>query len=100
MADFTGAHLLHLAAAGCMLDTPNRKAAGMDIARIGVRVSAAGGFNTDNRSSTGISYSVELGSAASPAALCRLLVVVDEVAEIPKAIPVGTRVSRSTTSAS
>jgi uncharacterized OsmC-like protein len=95
VAEFTGAHLLHLATAGCVLNDLYREAAGMGIALNGVRVSATGGFNTDNWASTGISYSVALDSTAPPADLDRLLEVVDEVAEIPKAIRIGTRVSRS-----
>ncbi|MFF4259176.1 OsmC family protein [Streptomyces sp. NPDC001663] len=94
-ADFTGAHLLHLAAAGCVLNDLYREAAGMGIALDGVRVTAAGGFDTDNWTSTGITYSVALDSTATPADLERLLETVDEVAEIPKAIRAGARVTRT-----
>jgi hypothetical protein len=55
-ADFTGAHLLHLAAAGCVL--------------------------------------VEVSSDASADQLAQLLDVVDQVAEIPRAIRAGAPVQR------
>lgn len=96
-ADFTGAHLLHLAAAGCVLNDLYREAAGSGIVLDGVRVSAAGGFDTENWASTGISYSVVLDSTAPAADLDRLMEVVDEVAEIPKAIRAGARVTRRAT---
>jgi uncharacterized OsmC-like protein len=95
-ADFTGAHLLHLAAAGCVLNDLYREAEGMGIALDGVRVSAAGGFDTDSWASTGISYSVRLDSAAPRADLDRLIEHVDAIAEIPKAIRAGARVTRGT----
>ena len=94
-AEFTGAHLLHLAAAGCVLNDLYREATGMGVALDGVRVRATGGFDTDNWASTGISYSVTLDSTASSSDLDRLVQVVDEVAEIPKAIRAGARVTRS-----
>ncbi|MGW6503613.1 OsmC family protein [Nonomuraea angiospora] len=94
-ADFTGAHLLHLAAAGCVLNDVYREAARLGIPLGGVRVSATGGFDTENWTSTGISYSVMLDSSAPPADLDRLVEIVDEVAEIPRATRAGARVSRS-----
>jgi hypothetical protein len=87
--DFTGAHLLHLAAAGCVLNDLYREAAGLGIALTGARVTAAGGFDTDTWKSTGIGYSVELDSPASREGLARLLEVVDAVAEIPRALRAG-----------
>jgi uncharacterized OsmC-like protein len=45
-ADFTGGHLLHLAAAGCVLNDLYREAAALGIELKGARVSAAGGFDT------------------------------------------------------
>ena len=45
-ADFTGGHLLHLAAAGCVLNDVYREATALGIEVKGVRVSAAGGFDT------------------------------------------------------
>jgi len=44
-ADFTGGHLLHLATAGCILNDLYREAAKLGIQLVGVRVSAAGGFD-------------------------------------------------------
>ena len=95
-ADFTGGHLLHLAAAGCVLNDVYREAATLGIDLEGVRVSAAGGFDTGTWTSTGISYAVEVSSAAPDDELARLLEVVDEVAEIPRAIRGGAIVRRAT----
>jgi uncharacterized OsmC-like protein len=93
-ADFTGAHLLHLATAGCVLNDIYREAATLGVELDGVRVHAAGDFNTDTRASTGVTYSVEVSSPASSEALPHLLDVVDEVAEIPRAIRAGAPVQR------
>lgn len=93
--EFTGAHLLHLAAAGCVLNDVYREAARLGIPLMGVRVSASGGFDTESWASTGITYSVVLDSTASPADLDRLVEIVDQVAEIPRAIRVGAKVSRT-----
>ncbi|HST66526.1 MAG TPA: OsmC family protein [Mycobacteriales bacterium] len=93
-ADFTGAHLLHLAAAGCVLNDLHREAAGLGIELAGARVAATGGFDTATWTSTGITYTVELDSAAPAAELARLLRTVDEIAEIPRALRTGTTVSR------
>jgi hypothetical protein len=92
-ADFTGAHLFHLAAAGCVLNDIYREAAGLDVDVSGVRVVAAGGFD-DGWTSTGVTYSVEVDSAASAEALSGVLDVVDTVAEIPRAIRAGAPVRR------
>ena len=43
---FTGAHLLHLAVAGCVLNDVFREAERLGIIVHGVRVTASGGFNT------------------------------------------------------
>jgi uncharacterized OsmC-like protein len=93
-ADFTGGHLLHLAAAGCVLNDVYREAAALGIELMGVRVSAAGDFDTASWTSTGISYRVEVSSAVAPGEIARLLAVVDEVAEIPRAIRAGAIVER------
>ena len=95
-ADFTGAHLLHLAVAGCVLNDIYREAAALGVELAGVRVTATGGFDTETWRSTGISYVVEVSSAASPGDLARLLEAVDEVAEIPRAIRAGAAVRRAT----
>jgi uncharacterized OsmC-like protein len=95
-ADFTGGHLLHLAAAGCVLNDVYREAAALGIELTGVRVTAAGGFDTSTWLSTGIDYAVEVSSDAPADQLTHLLDVVDQVAEIPRAIRAGTTVRRVT----
>jgi hypothetical protein len=93
-AEFTGGHLLHLAAAGCVLNDVYREAAALGIGLTGVRVTAAGGFDTATWQSTGIDYAVEVSSDAPAGQLGRLLEVVDRVAEIPQAIRAGAAVRR------
>jgi len=92
---FSGAHLLHLAAAACVLNDIHREAAARGIRIDGVRVSASGGFDTQASTSTGITYSVELSSPASAQDLARLLDLVDDTAEIPRAIRAGATVQRA-----
>jgi hypothetical protein len=92
-AEFTGAHLLHVAAAGCVLNDLYRESGTLGVVLEGVRVTASGGFD-ESWVSTGISYSVELDSPASPEALAGLLAAVDEVAEIPRALRAGAPVTR------
>jgi hypothetical protein len=65
-ADFTGGHLLHLAAAGCVLNDVHREAATLGIGLQGVRVTAVGGFDAATWQSAGIDYSVEVSSDAQP----------------------------------
>lgn len=93
-ATFTGAHLLHLAVAGCVLNDVHREALELGVPVRGVRVVADGGFDPD-WSSTGISYTVEIDTGAGPDELAALLRRVDEVAEIPRAVRHGTQVRRS-----
>ena len=93
-AAFTGAHLLHLAAAGCVLNDVYREASNSGIAVLGVRVSASGAFNTETWQSTGIGYAIELDTTASAAEIDELLRLVDSVAEIPKSIRAGASVDR------
>ncbi|HZC71881.1 MAG TPA: OsmC family protein [Jatrophihabitans sp.] len=94
-AEFTGAHLLHLAAAGCVLNDMYREAAGMGIRLDGVRASATGDFDTEGWTSTGINYTVDVDSSATAEDIARLLEVVDAVAEIPRALRVGATVERT-----
>jgi uncharacterized OsmC-like protein len=94
-ADFTGAHLLHLAAAGCVLNDIYREAGKLEISVEGVRVVAAGGYDAQSWQSTGIDYTVQIDSPATSAELARLLEVVDTVAEIPRAIRAGAPVRRA-----
>jgi uncharacterized OsmC-like protein len=93
-AAFTGAHLLHLAAAGCVLNDVYREAENRGLVIRGVRVSASGAFNTETWASTGISYTVALDSTAPAAEVEVLLQLVDSVAEIPKSIRAGATVDR------
>lgn len=92
-APFTGAHLLHVAVAGCVLNDVYREAEKLGVSVHGVRVRATGGFD-QQWSSTGIEYSVAVDSPAEPGELARLLAVVDEVAEIPRAVRAGAEVYR------
>jgi anti-sigma factor RsiW len=71
-----------------------REAEALGIELSGVRVTAAGGFDTTTWQSTGIGYSVEVSSDASADQLAHLLEVVDQVAEIPRAIQAGADVRR------
>lgn len=93
-SDFTGGHLLHLAAAGCVLNDVYREAAQLGVNVRGVRVRAVGGLDTDSWQSMGIEYSIELDSDAGPEDVDALFDRVDAVAEIPKALRVGTTVTR------
>jgi uncharacterized OsmC-like protein len=92
--DFTGAHLLHLAAAGSVLNDVHCEAQKLDIPVKGVRVEATGGYDPDSWQSTGIEYTVHIDTPASREAVQRLLEVVDTVAEIPRAIRAGAPVRR------
>jgi uncharacterized OsmC-like protein len=93
-ADFTGAHLYLLAAAGCVLNDVYREAEQFGIRIDGVRVRASGGFDPATWVSTGIDYAVDIASNASDDEIERLIDVVDDVAEIPKALRCGTMVAR------
>ena len=92
---FTGAHLLHLAIAGCVRNDVYREAAELGVPVDGVRVAAGGGFDPATWASTGISYTVELSSPAPDADRARLLAAVDAVAEIPRAVRQGAPVVRA-----
>jgi hypothetical protein len=94
-ATFTGAHLLHLAAAGCVLNDVYREASRLAVPVRGVRVTASGGFDTSTWQSTGITYAVNIDSPATASELDALLDVVDSVAEIPKSIRAGAPVERA-----
>lgn len=89
-----GAQLFHLSVALCVLNDTYREAGRLGIEIDGVAVEADGGFDDEWRS-TGIIYSVTLDAPASAQDLARLRAVVDEVAEIPRAIRAGAPVTRS-----
>lgn len=92
---FTGAHLLHLASAACVLNDLYREAAALGVHVEGVRVDASGTFDTASWRSHGISYQVTIGSPSPAEAIDRLLAVVDAVAEIPRTLRAGVRVQRT-----
>ena len=91
-APFTGAHLLHAAVAACLLNDVHREAGNLGVPVDGVKVEAEGGFDPD-WSSTGISYRIRVDSPADPDALAQLLAVVDQVAEVPRALRAGAAVT-------
>ncbi|MBR7743423.1 OsmC family protein [Phycicoccus sp. BSK3Z-2] len=90
-----GAHVLHLAVAVCVLNDTYREAERLGIVVEGVAVDADGGFDDDWRS-TGVEYSVTVDSSASPDSLALLASVVDDAAEIPRALRAGVPVARAT----
>jgi len=91
---FSGAHLLHVAVAGCVLNDVYREAADTGVDVLGVRVEASGGFDPATWASTGIGYRVEVDAAASDAEVAALLDRVEAVAEIPRAVAQGAPVTR------
>jgi len=91
---FTGAHLLLLAPAGCVLNDVYREAAALEIDIDGVLVRASGALDTTTWESTGVSYHVEVDSPANGEVIDELLGVVEDVAEIPKTLRAGTTVVR------
>ncbi len=90
----TGAHLLHLSVALCVLNDTFREAQRLDVPVRGVAVSAEGTFDDEWRSA-GITYVVTVDSPGDAAEVASLLEVVDDVAEIPRAIRAGTIVERT-----
>jgi hypothetical protein len=90
-----GAQLLHLSVALCILNDTYREAQRLGVDVAGVAVEADGMFD-DQWRSTGIAYAVTVDSPASDEYLAHLRAVVDEVAEIPRALRVGAPVTRQT----
>ncbi len=88
-----GAQVLHLSVALCVLNDTYREAERLGVKVDGVAVEADGGFD-DQWRSTGIVYSVTLDSQASKEDLAGLRAVVDDVAEIPRAVRAGAPVQR------
>lgn len=84
--DVTGAHLLHLSVAACVLNDLYRESARSGVALKGVRVAAAGDFGRERWRSTGVTNRVEISSDAPADVLAELVAVVDHVAEIPRAL--------------
>ncbi len=91
---FTGAHLLHLAVAGCVLNDVYREAEALGVVVDGVRVHAQGGFDTDTWASTGIEYAVEVDSPDASDDVARVVDAVDKIAEIPRTVRAGAGVRR------
>jgi uncharacterized OsmC-like protein len=91
---FSGAHLLHVAVGGCVLNDVYREAdeTGTDV--LGVLVTVSGGFDPTTWASTGITYRVQVDAAAGDAEVAALLERVEAVAEIPKALTAGASVVR------
>ncbi|PVG81702.1 osmotically inducible protein OsmC [Nocardioides gansuensis] len=89
-----GAEALHLAVALCVLNDTYREAQRLGVQVDGVAVVASGGFD-DQWASTGITWSLEVESPASPDEVESLARVVDSVAEVPKALRAGTTVTRA-----
>ena len=89
-----GAQVLHLSVALCVLNDTYREAQRLGIEIEGVAVEADGGFD-DEWHSMGIEYAVVLDTDASEEELTQLSAAVDAVAEIPRAIRAGARVTRS-----
>ena len=88
-----GAQVLHLSVALCVLNDAYREAKRLGVALDGVAVQADGGFD-EHWCSTGIGYVLVLDSPAPTEVLAHLTSVVDEVAEIPRAIRAGASVRR------
>ena len=89
-----GAQVLHLSVALCVLNDTYREAARLGLSVDGVAVEADGAFDDEWRS-TGITYAVTIDSPATTEEVAHLQSVVDEVAEIPRAIRAGAPVTRS-----
>ena len=89
-----GAHVLHLSVALCVLNDTYREADKLGLTLDGVAVEADGGFDGEWRS-TGIRYAVTVESPAPTEEVAHLQSVVDEVAEIPRAVRAGAPVTRS-----
>jgi len=94
-ADFTGGHLYHLAAAGCLINDVYREAQHLGIGLDGVCVRARGGFDSATWTSTGVVYEIDVASDANSEEVEQLLLIVDDVAEIPKALRSSATVRRN-----
>ena len=89
---FNGAELMHLAVAGCVSNDLFREAVALGIRLDRVRVTARGEFAGDPPVSTGVTYDIEIGGAASEEQLRALVARVDTIAEIPNCLRRGTPV--------
>jgi organic hydroperoxide reductase OsmC/OhrA len=89
---FNGGQLLNLAVAGCVSNDLFREAAKRGIQLDRVRVVADSDYSGSPAVSTPIEYQVDLSGDASEEALADLVAYVDEIAEIPNSIRMGTEV--------
>jgi uncharacterized OsmC-like protein len=94
VTDFTGAHLLHLSVAACVLNDLYREAADAGLLLNGVEVRADGDFDADSWTSNGIGYTVRLDTSATDDEVAALLDRVDAVAEVPRTVRAGASVRR------
>ena len=94
-AEGNGAAVLHLSVALCVLNDVFREGETLGVPVSGVRVRAGGSFDTESWVSTGIVYTVEVDSPATPEEVAKVLSTVDEVAEIPRVLRAGTSVERA-----
>ena len=87
--EFTGGHLYHLAAAGCVLNDVYRESIELGIVVNGVRVSARGGFETSTWVSTGVTYDVEVDTDSNESEVARLLESRRRGRRDPTGAPIG-----------
>jgi uncharacterized OsmC-like protein len=88
-----GAQVLHLSVALCVLNDSYREAERLGVAVQGVAVEVDGGFD-DGWASTGIEYTLTVDSPAPEDDVRRVVAAVEEIAEIPRALRAGARVTR------
>ena len=93
-AAFSGAHLLHLAVAGCVLNSVYREAERRGSHLDGVRVNARGTFDPDSWHSLGIEYDVAVDSSLDDVEVADLVARVEQDAEIPRTLSHPTTVTR------
>ena len=85
----TGAHVLHLSVALCVLNDVFREAESLGVPVSGVLVVAEGDFDRASWVSTGITYRVQVDSYAEPDEVAQVVARVDEIAEIPRVLRAG-----------
>lgn len=90
---FTGAHLLHLSVACCVLNDAYREGRALGLAPIGVSVTTTGGFSSDWLS-TGITWALQVDGLTVEDAET-LTTRVEQVAEIPRVLRAATTVERT-----
>jgi putative redox protein len=96
---FNGGQLLYLAIAGCVSNDLFREARADGIELATVRVVVRGDFSGEPPVSTDVSYDVELTGNAPRDELLALVRKVDEIAEIPNSLRLGTSVKLASVAA-